>query len=91
MVIDYALNPNQYDPKINIYNFDGKGTNRTGDLISMTARNYRQIWFEYRTIESNGMLGTFHYRLDGVAEFNFSMENESETAYINHFLLGRKL
>lgn len=91
VVIDYVWNPNQSDPKINVFNFDGKGSKRTSDIISMTPRNYRQIWFEYRTVESNGMLGTFHYRLDGVAEFNFSMENESETDYVDHYLLGRKL
>lgn len=94
VVIDYY--DDFSDPKINILNFDGMGTNRTGLLRCSAKKTYRQLYVEDGFITNGNYLeGSFHYKLDDTAEFIFTtgeyIGGTYITDYYKHHLVGRKL
>ena len=93
--IDYIDRQTANGKEIDFYNLDGQGTNFIGHPRCMwNTKNYRQIWSNSGNYTNYGFLqGTFHYRLDGVAEFKFTTRQGSQGNWtiINHHLLGRKI
>ncbi len=97
MIIDYrnygSVGQNR---KIDIYNYDGQGSNCT-NRIHREEINFRQFWTSQSTsvTQCDYLEGTFHLRLDGVFETDYTTggyENGVYNTTLNkHKYIGRKL
>ncbi len=93
VVINYMDTVSGLNNRIIIFNVDGKGTKvKEGNRCYST--NYRQFWLDEDS-QSKFVTGSFHYKLNGTAEFIFTSSEivngiNVQDYYKNH-LIGRKL
>ena len=97
IVIDYRDYVSGMNKRIDIYNYDGLGSNCTQRINRGGHVNYRQFWTfgETSVTQGNYLQGDMHHRLDGIVEMNFTTGgyvNGNYEQIVNHYLYrGRKL
>ncbi|MDB0037897.1 hypothetical protein N9F08_00890 [bacterium] len=96
IIIDYRNYSNGLDKRIDIYNYDGIGSNCL-NRIPRGGTNFRQFWTfgDNSVTQSDYLQGTVHHLLDGGVEMNLTTGGYVSGTYVtelNHFeYRGRKI
>lgn len=92
VTVDYVYDGSN-TPRLNLYNYDGNGTNCLFTIQMNQGYNYRQLFLVggTTTLVCEYLQGDIHHKKDGTAEMNFRFYYEGHPNYNLKKYIGRKL
>ncbi|MNK08312.1 hypothetical protein D3C87_262440 [compost metagenome] len=92
VTVDYVYD-NGNTPRLNVFNYDGNGSNCLLNILMNDGYNYRQLFLTggTTTMVCDYLQGDILHRSDGTAEMNFRFYYEGHPNYNTKRYKGRKL